>query len=649
MTQPSTDLKSTYSPDRTGEVSRSLVGTMLAGRYHISKKIAEGGMGTVYQAEHMLIHKLVAVKVLHGEMSQDAEMVVRFQREAQAAAAIDHPNICAATDFGRTSYGEFFMVMEYLDGRGLDQLMTSLEPLGPQRTVHIAQQICAVLEQAHRLGIIHRDLKPENIMILSLESDSDYVKVMDFGVARIQFAGETSVRLTKAGVVYGTPAYMSPEQVTGEDIDARADLYSLGVMMYEMLTGHIPFNGSTVPKVMTQHLNQLPTPPRVRAPQAVIPEAIEAIVLKLLAKKPQDRFQSAAELRHVLLALDAEPDLSKWRAHPEDPDDPEPNAPHDASPLDPLAPDPLADPDGDASPHRPDLASAQGTPDAGLTPTLAERARALSGAQRAGLIAVLALLITAIGLSAALLSRPRPTSTGAAASGHTGSTRAIAQTREQLLLDAGLSGVLEAMARGEHAQAVQTLSARRAEFEHDPHFHYYLGVAHSGAKEHAKALLAYKLAILAEPHYAQDKSINEDVVSMLGLKDEDAVAKAEAFIRDTLKAQAKDALIAAASDDRNRATRRRAMTLLQDLDLFAPLPPWQQLHIELKNAVGCTQHRDIIQRMVALKDPRVIPSLQEIDKFPRRGCGKNQRQDCFSCVRDEVREGLLTLQPLKTP
>ncbi|MFU8805633.1 MAG: serine/threonine protein kinase, partial [Bradymonadaceae bacterium] len=214
---------------------------LISERYQLEKCLGEGGMGVVYRARHVLMKKTVALKVLHPEFTRNDEVVARFKREAQAAANIEHPNICLATDFGQTDEGLFYLVMEHLEGETLQSTIETLGKLTPRLTIHIGKQICAALAQAHQTGVVHRDLKPENIMLVERDDDQYFVKIMDFGIARVRMDEEhdnkTPARLTKAGMVYGTPHYMSPEQVVGGDIDSRADLYALGVVLFEMVTG----------------------------------------------------------------------------------------------------------------------------------------------------------------------------------------------------------------------------------------------------------------------------------------------------------------------------------------------------------------------------------------------------------------------------
>ncbi|MEM1347458.1 MAG: serine/threonine-protein kinase, partial [Myxococcota bacterium] len=279
----------------------SLTGHTLAGRYVVRQKLGEGAMGQVYLGEHTLIKKPVAIKVLHPELSANKEVMARFQREAQASATINHPNLCAATDFGSTSRGEFFLVMEFLEGRTLEQLISAHGRLDERRVLFIIDQLCKVLDIAHTHGIIHRDLKPENLMLIANEDTEDFVKVMDFGIASMVEEGAESenTRLTRQGIAYGTPAYMSPEQVLGEDVDARSDLYTVGVILFEMLTGEVPFNGRTVKKVMSKHLTT-PVPTMLEAGAPHVHPALESIVRKLMEKEPEDRIQSARQLRQAL-------------------------------------------------------------------------------------------------------------------------------------------------------------------------------------------------------------------------------------------------------------------------------------------------------------------------------------------------------------
>src|SRR5580698_8149923 len=228
-------------------------GTIIAERYRVESLLGEGGMGKVYSAEHVHMRKQVAIKVLHPEMSTTPEVVARFEREAVAAGKIAHPNVAAATDFGRLEDRSFFLVLEYVAGVDLRAVLRR-GAVSPERAVHILRQITSAVGQAHAAGIVHRVLKPENIMLVEREGDPDFVKVLDFGIAKVPVGELTNEEpaasaasgapkiLTQLGMVYGTPEYMAPEQALGQPVDARADLYAVGVMMFEMITGGRPFD-----------------------------------------------------------------------------------------------------------------------------------------------------------------------------------------------------------------------------------------------------------------------------------------------------------------------------------------------------------------------------------------------------------------------
>ncbi len=270
-----------------------LIGVVVDERYRIEQVLGSGGMGTVYEATHIVLARRMALKVLRHELAGQGDLSARFLREARAAASIEHPHVVRISDFGTLPSGQAYFVMELLSGTSLRSLVTR-GPLDPDRVASIARQVADGLAAAHRAGIVHRDLKPDNIQIDPLAGD--YVKVLDFGLARV--AGTS--RLTKEGVVFGTPQYMSPEQAAGELVDHRSDIYGLGVMMYEMLTGRVPFEADTYMGVLTKHLRTPPVPPRVVLGERDL-GGLEPIVLRALEKSPARRFSNMTEL---MMALD---------------------------------------------------------------------------------------------------------------------------------------------------------------------------------------------------------------------------------------------------------------------------------------------------------------------------------------------------------
>lgn len=268
------------------------IGSTIGGKYLIDSQIGVGGMATVYRATRLLIGDFVAVKILHAALLQDAQAPERFRREAQAAARLKHPNAVNILDFGVSDDGTVFMVMELVEGQSLRKLIKEQGPLLPSATGEILAQVCGAINDAHSQKVVHRDIKPDNI-IVSPSPNGVRVKVLDFGIARLRDSSSLG-NLTQTGAVMGTPHYMSPEQCLGEELDGRSDIYSLGVMLYEMLSGVVPFNSPTSMAVVVQHVNQPPAPLRVL--NASISGAVESVVMHALEKRRENRPQTAIAL-----------------------------------------------------------------------------------------------------------------------------------------------------------------------------------------------------------------------------------------------------------------------------------------------------------------------------------------------------------------
>jgi serine/threonine-protein kinase len=285
-----------------GDEADPLIGAVISERYRLLERVGEGGMGAVYRGEHVTLRKRVAVKFLHAELSRIADVVARFEREAIAAANLEHPNVVAAHDFGKTKDGQFYLVMEFVEGGSLRDLLDKEGRLAPARAVQIARHIAAALQRAHALEIVHRDLKPENVVLVERDGDKEFAKVIDFGIAKV--AGgrldDGGKPLTQAGMVFGTPDYMAPEQALGGKLDHRADLYAFGIMVYEMLVGERPFTGDDVMAVLGQHMTQPPPSASQKAPPGVLPLAVDGVLARMLAKSPSERFDSANEFVHAL-------------------------------------------------------------------------------------------------------------------------------------------------------------------------------------------------------------------------------------------------------------------------------------------------------------------------------------------------------------
>jgi serine/threonine-protein kinase len=287
----------------------SLVGQTLDGRYQVEARIGRGGMGDVYLARHLLLGSKVALKVLAAERAGDDNAARRFVREAQSAFRVDHPHCVRVIDLGSCE-SALYIAMEYLDGRTVADELRADGPVSSGRAARVGSQVADALGHAHGLGLVHRDLKPENIMLVRRGDDPDFVKVLDFGLARIfdergDLAG-TAISLsplTKDGLVFGTPEYMSPEQASGGQVGPQSDVYALGAVLYHMVTGEVPFSGQTFTEILSRHVRETPVPPRLRAPALAIAPALERLILECLDKRPARRPPGAGAVGERLDAL----------------------------------------------------------------------------------------------------------------------------------------------------------------------------------------------------------------------------------------------------------------------------------------------------------------------------------------------------------
>jgi serine/threonine-protein kinase len=334
-------------------------GTVIAGRYRIMSRLAAGGMGEVYQVQHVDLVRVFALKVMRPELSKDPEFADRFKREAVASGQIGHRNIVDITDFGRTDDGRLFFVMEFLDGRTLASIISRQGAQPVPRVLHLAIQMCWALGAAHKRGITHRDLKPENVMVLERDGEGDLVKIVDLGVAKVT-SGHAAGGQTAIGMVVGTPQYMAPEQAAGLSVDARSDIYSLGLVLYELLTGRQTFKGET-PSILMSMQMTAPPPPMVPGPVSLpLPVKLEKLVLQMLGKKPAERPQTTDEVLAVLVEVQREGSTSPSAVIPA----PALQGPRDSGALPvPLAPAPAPVPgSGVRFPSGEPAATAEPTP-----------------------------------------------------------------------------------------------------------------------------------------------------------------------------------------------------------------------------------------------------------------------------------------------
>ncbi len=279
-----------------------LIGSFVGDRFLVHEKLGEGGMGVVYRAEQTAIGRTVALKVLHGHLTRDESLHARFHNEAAASSRLTHPNTVTIYDFGKTDIGSLYIAMEFVEGESLDDEIRNRGAMEWHRSCRLGVQICGSLMDAHSNSIVHRDLKPENIMLCERGGEADVAKVLDFGIAKILEDDGTDQRqaLTKTGMVFGTPQYMSPEQIRGERVDNRTDIYSLGVILYQMLTGVLPFTADMPMGVLSKHLMDTPPPFKTTNPNADIPESVESVVMSCLEKETDKRPQTMRDLASQL-------------------------------------------------------------------------------------------------------------------------------------------------------------------------------------------------------------------------------------------------------------------------------------------------------------------------------------------------------------
>ena len=276
---------------------------ILNGQFQILQKIGTGGMGAVYKALQPAMNRMVGVKILHPKLTNRKDLVARFRREARAMSHLTHPNTVKVFLYGELEDGSLYIIMEFLDGKNMNQTVRAEGPMPMERALPILIQVCGALEEAHRAGIIHRDLKPENIFLCQQGGLKDYAKVLDFGLAKVteREMRPGSIILTQEGMVFGTPEFMSPEQAQGKTLTASSDIYSLATILYEALTGKLPFEAKTAMDFLSHHVSHKPIGLSHRVPGRTFPPLLDKIISRALAKKPEERFASAADFAAAML------------------------------------------------------------------------------------------------------------------------------------------------------------------------------------------------------------------------------------------------------------------------------------------------------------------------------------------------------------
>ncbi len=542
-------LEDTFCARCGAPVTDPFIGTIVGERYRIVSRIGVGGMGAVYRAEHTMMRRDLAIKVLLPELSGKEEFARRFEREAESASRLDHPNIITTTDFGRTGDGSLFLAMEFLAGTSLGAAIAA-GPMRIDRALAIERQILRGLDHAHAAGVVHRDLKPENIMLIERDGQRDVVKILDFGIAKITEPQSGGQALTQAGVIFGTPEYLSPEQALGEAVDARADIYAAGVILYEMLAGRRPFESEDKVKIISMHLAH--APPRVRDVNAAVdlPVPLEQAVLQAMEKSRDNRFATAAAF---MQALD----------------------------------------DAEVESQRDDQLGTGATIPAMDLPLRARRPRALPVA--------IALVVVGIGGLAikrrTAHHRPAPLA-----------VRPVAPAPPPPDLAAQMKKV-EAWLEDDNTTAARVaLEAMLTSRPKDARVRYMLGRVSYAQDKHQEALDDYAAAIALDPGFRGDPVLLGHVDAMLA--DPKLGDAALTLLIDHVGAPAADLLGKAANEGSDLPRRRRAAAALVDLDEEKRVDRVSLDMLELRKAATCEEKKDWVEKLRKLGDARALPALR---------------------------------------
>jgi serine/threonine-protein kinase len=564
-------LEDTFCPRCGATVSDPLIGTILGERYRILTRIGVGGMGAVYRAEHTMMRRDLAVKVLLPELGGKEEFARRFEREAESASRLTHPNIISVTDFGRTETGAPFLVMEFLAGESLSSVIAQ-GPLPKERALSIIRQILRGLDHAHSAGVVHRDLKPDNIMLVERDGQRDVVKILDFGIAKVTQPMSGGEALTQAGVIFGTPEYLSPEQALGETVDARTDVYAAGVILYEMLAGRRPFESEDKVRIISMHLAH--APPRLRdvSPLNEVPVALEQAIFQSLEKSREHRFATAGAFLQAL----------------EDAEEPLESGPTRLSgPMGALEA-------GDTVAQRLPGAVAGAAAEGGPAPASAfGRFRGLA----VGAVVVVALVVTG-GVARRVAHRraltAAPAKPAPAAPG----------------LAERLSKVETMLEEGNTLGARLALEHELSERPKDARLHYMLGRVAFADNKHADALAHYREAIALDGGFRGDPVLLGQVDTALAEgKHADA---ALALAIDSIGAPAADLIEKVANEGSDLVRRKRAAAALDEMGEGKRVDRVGLEILQLKKAQTCDEKKVSVIKLRDEGDPRALPALRAL-------------------------------------
>jgi serine/threonine-protein kinase len=577
-------LEDTFCPRCGGPVTDPFIGTVVGGRYRIVSRIGVGGMGAVYRAEHTMMRRDLAIKVLLPELGGKEEFVRRFEREAESASRLTHPNIITVTDFGHTPEGSLFLVMEFLAGESLSDAIHA-GPMPTERALAIHRQILRALEHAHAAGVVHRDLKPENIMLVERDGQRDVVKILDFGIAKVTQPQSGGESLTQAGVIFGTPEYLSPEQALGEAVDARADIYAAGIILYEMLAGRRPFENEDKVKIISMHLAH--APPRIRdvSPTVEVPLPLEQAVMQSLEKSREHRFATATAFLQAL--EDAE------------------------------APNEVTGGSGRIRAAAPGAAAG-------------EVVRRFTGA-RAGRLAIAAaavLLVVVGGVKGVRRLGGRALVVAPPAPAPAAPDMAERYKKVETWLE-----------DGNIVSARRALEQALSERPKDGRVRYMLGRVAYADDRHQEALGHYRDAIALDPGFRGDPVLLSHLDTFLG--EQRQADGALDLVIEKIGAPAADLLEKVANDGSDLERRQRAAAALDEIGEGKRVDQVSLAILELKKAGSCEEKKVVVAKLKGLGDVRALPPLRALSGRrlgPLRFGGADTR-----CMKQELTDAIAAL------
>jgi len=677
------------SEDSDGE---ELIGTLIDGRYRLDKVLGRGGMGLVFRATHQGLRRQVAVKILHPSLVNASDVKSRFEREALAVGLIDHPNCVATYDVGRLSDGSLYLAMELLEGQSLADVLEKEAQLAPGRALHILAHVLRGLSGVHAAGLIHRDIKPENIFLIRQGDDMDFAKLLDFGIAK-PIKGELSddnVKLTQAGMAFGTPIYMAPEQALGNPMDGRADLYAAAVIGYEMLCGQPPFYSEDKLEVMSMHTAK-PVPPmrnRLVKRGKPVPSSLEKLILRGLTKKPGDRYASAevflAAVENALSTPDGGQTAVEFERPARDTGSQslvsdggdvalEDNSYAIGSAIEEalaVAPENKAAPKG-ATPHRPTPMSpptverttigppppAPAAPQPPLVAPGAPRGRAAAGGVGIGLpytgpsgepifgltpeqrlaqvppskkkyfiYGGIAATAIVIGIVIAVVTRPEETK------------KIDPQT------PAGLA--LTALDNGKHDEAIKIIEGAKETTANDPQAQLILGHAYAGRNDAIEALATYRIAIRLDPAIGEDERLLANLRAWsANTKQQDVVANSLDIWQASGDPEGKAALFKAVESP-SIVRRHAAIEVLDKRSLGTKLDRVKAYSLDLQDQPTCPERLEAVHKLKSIADPEAIPALQRA--IIRKGTtGAYRNKLINTCLIEDAKNAITVLESLK--